>query len=362
MTARIAPGGTVGILGGGQLGRMLAIAAAELGLKTHIYAAEDEAPARDVASLTTQAAYDDEAALLRFAERVDVITYEFENVPAATAHLLSDRKPVRPGHRALAITQDRWDEKSFLRANAIETARTAPIVEGGDITAAAAITDLPAILKTRRFGYDGKGQRRVTSTAEINAALAEFAVPAILESFEPFARELSLIAARGLDGTIAAYDLVENRHENHILSRTLAPAHVSPAQTETARQMAAAILQALDYVGVLTIELFEMPDGRMLVNELAPRVHNSGHWTLEACAVSQFSQHIRAVCGWPLGDPARHADAVMENLIGPAANDWPRLAATKNAALHLYGKAEARPGRKMGHLTRIYPLGARPDG
>ncbi|MGV8997147.1 MAG: 5-(carboxyamino)imidazole ribonucleotide synthase [Parvibaculaceae bacterium] len=363
--AIIAPGGRIGILGGGQLGRMLALAAAELGLTTHIYCPDDEAPAMDVAASGTRAAYDDAEALARFADSVDVVTYEFENVPAETARILAEHAPVRPGVAALATAQDRIVEKTFLQSHGITTAPFADIPDEAALLKAIERIGTPSILKTRRFGYDGKGQAKIMTPADAIAAYDAIGrAPAILEGFVPFELEISVIVARGLDGTTAAYDPVENIHKNHILDQSIAPARIDAKLADEARAIAAHIVADLSYVGVMGVEMFVLPEAsegpRLLVNEIAPRVHNSGHWTQDACTVSQFEQHIRAICGWPLGNPARHSDAVMVNLIGDDVNDWTSLAAAPDTALHLYGKAEARPGRKMGHLTRLYPLGQAP--
>lgn len=362
----IAPGGRIGILGGGQLGRMLAAAAAELGFTCHIYCPDADAPAMDVAAAGTRAAYEDAEALARFADSVDVVTYEFENVPAETARILAEHAPVRPGVAALATAQDRSVEKNFLASHGIATAPFADIDDERSLAAAIEAIGTPAILKTRRFGYDGKGQAKIATPSEARAAFDAIGrAPAILEGFVPFEREISVVVARGLDGKTAAYDPVENVHKHHILDRTFAPATLASALADEARAIAARIVDELDYVGVMGVEMFVLPEGtapRLLVNEVAPRVHNSGHWTQDACLVSQFEQHIRAICGWPLGDPKRHSDAVMTNLIGGDADRWLQIAAEGDTALHLYGKAEARPGRKMGHATRLYPLGTlRPD-
>lgn len=363
--AIIAPGGRIGILGGGQLGRMLAMAAAELGLDCHIYCPDTEAPAMDVAQHATRAAYDDADALARFADSVDVVTYEFENVPAETARILAEHAPVRPGVLALATAQDRIVEKNFLASHNIATAPYADVADELALLRAVAAIGTPSILKTRRFGYDGKGQAKIATPADAIAAYDAIGrAPAILEGFVPFEREISVIVARGIDGATAAYDPVENIHKNHILDQSLVPARVDKMLAEEARAIASHIVADLDYVGVMGVELFVLPEGtdgpRLLVNEIAPRVHNSGHWTQDACHVSQFEQHIRAICGWPLGSPERHCDAVMENLIGDDVNRWAALAAEPATALHLYGKAEARAGRKMGHITRLYPFGYAP--
>ncbi|HCX67240.1 5-(carboxyamino)imidazole ribonucleotide synthase [Parvibaculum sp.] len=361
----IAPGGTVGILGGGQLGRMLASAAAEMGLHTHIYCPDENAPAAEVAAQYTRAEYEDEAALTRFAESVDAVTYEFENVPAETARILSAHGIVRPGPLALATAQDRIVEKNFMQANGILTAPFADITDEASLRNAVENIGTPSVLKTRRFGYDGKGQAKIMAPEDAIAAWDEIGrAPAILEGFVSFEREISVIVARGENGETAAYDPVENIHKNHILDRTLAPAALPEAVAGEACAIAARIAAELDYVGVMGVEMFLLPEAgaeqRLLVNEIAPRVHNSGHWTMDACAVGQFEQHMRAVCGWPLGHPQRHSDAVMTNLIGDEADGWKKLAAEPGTAIHLYGKAEARPGRKMGHATKLYPLGKRP--
>jgi len=356
LSAPVAPGGTIGILGGGQLGRMLAMAAARLGLKAHIYSDIDDAPAFQVCDAHTVAKFDDAAALTKFASVCDAVTYEFENVPAAAAAVLSKAKPTNPNARALAITQDRFDEKTFVASLGLKTADFAQastekeVVEAFDRSAKDRL-----IIKTRRLGYDGKGQATVRSGEEAIRAFKEFhEVPSILESFVPFEFEASVVAVRSASGEFAAYDPAENVHENHILARSIVPARLSAKQVEEAKSIAKKIADALDYVGVLGVELFVTKDA-LLVNEIAPRVHNSGHWTIEACICSQFENHIRAVAGWPLGSTLRHSDAVMENLIGEDAAGWKTLAA-KGGALHLYGKSEIRAGRKMGHVTYLKPL------
>lgn len=357
MPGPLPPGSTIGILGGGQLGRMLAMAGARLGLKTHIYCPDVGCTAAQVADTTTTADYDDESALQAFAAAVDVVTYEFENVPTDTAALLSRHVPVRPGARALAVAQDRLTEKSFMRDLGIKTAPFADITGPADLAAALAETGTPAILKTRRLGYDGKGQARIDDPS--HAASAWEAVnqqASILEGFVNFEAEISVIVARSVDGATAAYDPARNDHENHILSLSTVPSGYSDEIEAKARALAEKTAADLDYVGVMGVELFVVADTQeLLVNEIAPRVHNSGHWTLEGCTVSQFEQHMRAVAGWPLGSPERHSDAQMTNLIGDDVNAWQALASEPNAGLHLYGKGEARPGRKMGHITRIAP-------
>ena len=346
------PGATIGILGGGQLGRMLSVAASRLGYRCHVYE-PGAAPAGDVAHSVTTAPYEDEAALRRFAGAVDVITYEFENVPTSALDLLESLRPIRPNRRALAVSQDRIAEKSFLNDLGLQTAPWAPVNSEADLRAAADQLGLPAILKTTRLGYDGKGQAKLDSDADIPAAWASMNNAAcVLEAFVAFEREVSVIAARGQDGSVACFDPGENIHREGILRTTTVPARLSPAQRADAVLIAARILNALDYVGVMGVELFVTARG-LLVNEMAPRVHNSGHWTQQGCTVDQFEQHIRAVAGLPLGDGNRHADVVMENLIGDDVLRVPDLLKSRDTAVHLYGKGAARPGRKMGHLNRI---------
>ena len=353
MTDMLPPGSTIGILGGGQLGRMLSVSAARLGYRTHIYEPGANPPAADVAHLVTTAPYEDEAALTAFAAAVDVITYEFENVPTAALDLLEARRPIRPSRRALATSQDRIAEKDFLSALGLKTAPYAAVTTAADLDAALQRIGTPAILKTTRLGYDGKGQARIMSAKDAPAALAAMlGAPAVLEGFIDFSHEVSVIAARSLSGEVAAYDPGENVHKGGILHTTTVPARLTPAQRTDAVLLAANILNALDYVGVMGVELFVTP-AALIVNEIAPRVHNSGHWTQNGCAVDQFEQHIRALAGWPLGDGSRHADVEMLNLIGDDIAQVPALARQNHTAIHLYGKAEARPGRKMGHVNRI---------
>lgn len=352
MTEAFPPGGTIGILGGGQLGRMLSVAASRLGYRCHIYE-PGSAPAGDVAHAVTTAPYDDEAALRAFAGSVDVITYEFENVPTSALDLLESLRPIRPNRRALAVSQDRVAEKTFLNDLGLQTAPWAAVNSEADLRAAVARLGLPAILKTARLGYDGKGQVRLEDDAAIPGAWAAMAGAAsVLEGFVAFEREVSVIAARGLDGSVACFDPGENVHRDGILRTTTVPARLSPGQRADAVLIAARILNALDYVGVLGVELFVTRAG-LLVNEIAPRVHNSGHWTQAGCTVDQFEQHIRAVAGLPLGDGGRYADVVMENLIGDDLDRLPQLLTERDVALHLYGKGAPRPGRKMGHINRI---------
>lgn len=353
MTDPLRPGATIGILGGGQLGRMLAVAASRLGYRAHIYEPGANPPAADVAHACTNAPWQDAAALTAFAGAVDVVTYEFENVPTAALDLIEAICPIRPGRRALAVSQDRLLEKDFLNSLGLQTAPYAAVHSRADLDAALARIGAPAILKTTRLGYDGKGQARLNAPTDGEAALVAMAgAEAVLEGFIPFTHEVSVIAARGTDGSVAAYDPGENLHREGILRETKVPARLSSAQAADAVLIAARILNALDYVGVLGVELFVTPRA-LIVNEIAPRVHNSGHWTQNGCAVDQFEQHIRAVAGLALGDGSRYADVVMENLIGNDIDRIPTILRERNAALHLYGKAEARPGRKMGHVNRI---------
>lgn len=353
-------GAVIGILGGGQLGRMLSVAAARLGYRCHIYDPGANPPAGDVAHAVTTAAWDDAAALTAFARSVAVVTYEFENVPTASLDLIEALCPIRPGRRALAVSQDRLSEKAFLTGLGLACAPHAPVSDAATLEAALDRIGTPAILKTTRLGYDGKGQARILDPADAPAALAAMAgAPAVLEGFIAFDREVSVIAARGLEGRVAVYDPGENVHRDGILRTTTVPARLTPAQRVDAVLLAGRILNALDYVGVMGVELFVTARG-LIVNEIAPRVHNSGHWTQNGCAVDQFEQHIRAIAGLPLGDGSRHADVVMENLIGDDIDRIPQILAQPGAALHLYGKGAARPGRKMGHVNWPRPAGQVP--
>lgn len=346
------PGSVVGILGGGQLGRMLALAAARLGLRCHIYDPSEAPCAAQVCDRFTRAGWEDAHALARFAASVDLVTYEFENVDLAAIDALAAHVPVRPGRRALEVSQDRDAEKAFLSGIGLRTAPWAAVDDAPGLAAALVEIGAPAILKTRRFGYDGKGQVRIEVGDRPEAAWAEIGgAPSVLEAFMRFDREVSVIAARGLDGEVVAFDPGENIHRDGILHSTTVPAAVSAGQAQDAVLIAGRILNALDYVGVLGVELFVAPDG-LVVNEIAPRVHNSGHWTQDACLIDQFEMHLRAIAGWPLGDGRRHSDAVMTNLLGAECRLAPAMT---GASVHLYGKDEARPGRKMGHVTRISP-------
>ncbi|MFT3727718.1 MAG: 5-(carboxyamino)imidazole ribonucleotide synthase [Terricaulis sp.] len=348
------PGSAIGILGGGQLGRMLSHAAAQLGFDVCIFTDEADSPASRVSAHTIVAKYEDEAALLKFAERVHVVTTEFENVPANTAAILMKAgAQVRPHPHALAVAQDRFDEKSYLKSAGIATPAFAAISSQADLDAAIETIGVPSILKTRRLGYDGRGQIRIKTKDDAAGAFEKLGAPGILEQFCPFEREVSIIAARGENGDVAFFDICENQHKNGILDRTTLPSHSSAAVTVAAQEAAKRVLDAFVYVGVLTIEFFVMRDGSVIANEMAPRVHNSGHWTIEGALTSQFEQHIRAIAGWPLGPTTRIADIEMLNLIGEDANDWDRYAADPTAHLHLYGKREVRAGRKMGHVTKL---------
>jgi 5-(carboxyamino)imidazole ribonucleotide synthase len=356
---RLTPGATLGILGGGQLGRMIALAAADFGLKTVVYEPEISGPAAQVTNQHMAGAYGDEARLQAFATRVDVITYEFENVPAEAVAYLAELKPVRPGGRLLTVAQDRWLEKSFFADRGIATAPFARVDTLSDLEMAVDKIGPRSILKTRRFGYDGKGQARIEKGAELASAWHAIGeAPAILEGFVPFRREVSVVAARGADGSFTAYDLCENEHRNHILARTTVPARVNPRTVEEAVEIARRTAEALEVIGVFAVEMFVCEaQGRetLLVNEIAPRVHNTGHWTIEGAETSQFAQHVRAICGWPLGSTRRLAARVeMENLIGSGAQEWSRLIEEEGPHLHLYGKDVAAPGRKMGHVTRLF--------
>jgi len=359
----LSPNATIGILGGGQLGRMLALAAARLGLKTRIYAPEPDSPAFDVSIGHRIGAYEDENELARFAAEVDVVTYEFENVPARTVSVLEESVKVFPGAAALTVSQDRLAEKEFMSSLGIATAPYLAVDDAGALARAVAQLGRPSILKTRRFGYDGKGQILIREGADLAACFRSLGDSpgnhsAILEGFVPFLKEVSVVAARDMHGGFAAFDVCENQHEHHILHLTHAPAKIDPATAELAVDMTKTIAEALDYVGVLAVELFVVEErgGKtaLLVNEMAPRVHNSGHWTEGGAVTSQFEQHIRAIAGWPLGSPQRHGRTVeMRNLIGDEADAYLQILSEPGARLTLYGKREARSGRKMGHVTRI---------
>ena len=355
------PGSTIGIFGGGQLGRFLAMAASKLGLRTAIYAPEADSPAFQVASQRWQASYSDEDALAEFAKACDVVTFEFENVPAATLEMAARYTSVRPAARAAEIAQDRISEKRFLSGVGLPTAPHATVEGEDDLPAAAALlADAgTGILKIAREGYDGKGQARVSSEAELRSAFRTFAAPCVLEGLIRFSMEISVIAVRSLEGAVFFYDCPENTHGGGILRKSAVPASCPGRQQALAKEMTARVADALGYCGVLGVEFFVMPEGiepLLVVNEIAPRVHNSGHWTMEACAISQFENHIRAVAGWPIGSVARHSNAIMTNLIGEEALGWRDILENDpGASLYLYGKSDVRAGRKLGHVTQISP-------
>jgi 5-(carboxyamino)imidazole ribonucleotide synthase len=351
------PGDTIGILGGGQLGRMLALAAARLGLRCQVFSPDPDSPAFDVVPNATCAEYADVEALELFANDVDVITYEFENVPAAAAMILAARRPVLPGQEVLETTQDRLAEKDFVKRLGIGTADYADVSSTSSLRTALSAIGLPAVLKTRRFGYDGKGQAMLREGDDPDRVWNDLGTRfAILEAFVPFEREISVIAARGADGQVECFDVTENEHRDHILKISRAPAAIPDETAAQARAIAERIATALDYIGVLAVEMFVLSgpgERRVLVNEIAPRVHNSGHWTLDGASISQFEQHIRAIAGWPLGKPVRHGPVTMTNLIGDEINDYPRWMTVPGATVHIYGKGAPRPGRKMGHVTQV---------
>jgi 5-(carboxyamino)imidazole ribonucleotide synthase len=354
-TPVLEPEATIGILGGGQLGRMLALAAARLGFRCHVFAPSPDSPAFDVVHRVTCADYTDTEALDRFAADVDVVTYEFENVPAETAAFLAARVPVLPDPAILATTQDRLAEKNVVTSLGIPTAAFAEVSSPADLKAAVERIGRPAVLKTRRFGYDGKGQVTIKNGTDPEAAWLEAgAQPCILEAFIPFQREVSVVAARGHAGVVECFDVTENEHRDHILKTSRVPATLSQQGAMQARRIAELIAEKFGYVGVFAVEMFVLREGKLLVNEIAPRVHNSGHWTLDGASVSQFEQHIRAVAGWPLAKPVRRGRVEMTNLIGREVEDYPRYLNVPGVAVHLYGKTVIRPGRKMGHVTRVF--------
>ncbi|MTI45027.1 5-(carboxyamino)imidazole ribonucleotide synthase [Roseibium hamelinense] len=356
---QLRPGDTIGILGGGQLGRMLAISAAELGLKCHIFCPDENSPAFEVADKATIADYTDLHALDSFAADCFAITYEFENVPGETAERLAATSVVRPSAKALEIAQDRLSEKDFLSGSGIALASYQRIDNQNDLENALIKNGGRGVLKTRRFGYDGKGQVMIRSMTDAKTALEQLGhAPAVLEELVSFDREVSVIVARDVTGSSATYELTENVHENHVLKTSTVPANVDQKVDVAAQAIAVKIADALDYIGVMGVEMFlvkTVGGDRLLVNEIAPRVHNSGHWTQDACLTSQFEQHIRAVAGWPLGSTKRHSNVIMHNLIGDDVTGYGNVLQEPNARLHLYGKAEARPGRKMGHVNRLSP-------
>jgi 5-(carboxyamino)imidazole ribonucleotide synthase len=349
------PGSTIGILGGGQLARMLALAAARLGLNSHIFAPEADSPAFQVSAEFTIAAYDDEAALAKFAASVQAVTYEFENVPSATVEFLENLIPVRPSSKALSVAQDRKAEKMLAREMGAITAQFVSVNSLEDLHRAAERIGYPSILKTKRMGYDGKGQAKLFTAADIGPAWEVMKnQPSILEGFVNFRLEMSVICVRASDGAFAAYEPTENVHKNHILYTSTVPANIDDMLAAEAIFVAQRMAETLEYVGVMAVEFFVGEDV-IYVNEIAPRVHNSGHWTQDGCVISQFEQHMRAVAGWPLGATTRHSDVIMTNLLGDEVNQWRELSAQAGVGVHLYGKAEVRSGRKMGHFNRITP-------
>jgi 5-(carboxyamino)imidazole ribonucleotide synthase len=356
---KLQPGDTIGILGGGQLGRMLAMAAARLGFRCQVFSPDPDSPAFDVVLNATCAEYADVEALELFANDVDVVTYEFENVPAATAMVLAARRPVLPAQKILETTQDRLAEKDFVTRLGIGTADYADVSSAATLRAAINRIGLPAVIKTRRFGYDGKGQAIIREGDDPDQIWNDLGTKsAILEAFVPFEREISVIAARSANGDVECYDVTENEHRDHILKISRAPADIPEELAAQARSIAEKIANALDYVGVLAVEMFVVMENggpQVLVNEIAPRVHNSGHWTLDGASISQFEQHIRAIAGWPLGKPVRHGPVTMTNLIGDDILGYEQWLTVPGATVHLYGKGPPRPGRKMGHVTEVLP-------
>ena len=360
MSAPILPGATLGVLGGGQLGRMFSLAARRMGYRVSVFAPEDDTPAGQIAYREIRAPYEDLDAVRRFAQGVSVVTFEFENVPAATAAAAAEHAPVRPDGSLLHVTQHRRREKEALAAAGVPTVRFAPVADAEGLAAALAELGAPAILKTAAWGYDGKGQVRIESEAEVARAWAEIGgAPAVLEAMAEFEREISVVAARGLDGTVALYEPVDNTHEKHVLDLSLSPADLPESVRARAQEIARTLLEAWEVVGVVCVELFLLPGGELLVNEVAPRPHNSGHLSIDAHVCSQFEQQVRAICGLPLGSTQSHGPAAMANLLGDlwdeGAPDWAAALAVPGVSLHLYGKTEPRPGRKMGHLTALAP-------
>ena len=355
---RLPPGSVIGILGGGQLGRMTALAAARLGYQCHIFDPEPSGPAAQVASAQTNAAFDDRDALDEFAAAIDVATYEFENIPVDSIHHLLKQIPVRPGPEVLARAQDRIVEKAFLNSIDVPTAPHGEVQDAASLARAAAKIGLPAVLKTAELGYDGKGQVRITQQSDLDDAYSKMgATRGILESWIDFELEISVIVARAMNGDLASFDVAENRHGDHILAQSRVPARISADLGDAAQKIAERIAVVLDLVGLIAVEMFVLRDGGLIVNEIAPRPHNSGHWTMDANTTCQFEQFVRAVCGLPLGPTARHADVIMTNLLGADVESWPEILKEPRARLHLYGKHAARPGRKMGHVNRLFAIG-----
>jgi 5-(carboxyamino)imidazole ribonucleotide synthase len=354
--AALPPGSVIGIMGGGQLGRMLAMTAYRLGYRCSIFCESANDPAAQVCDSVIAAPYDDFAALARFVAGIDVVTFEFENIPRETANWLTGHTLVRPSARILEIAQDRALEKTFLNDNGIRTAPWVEISDEESLARAQETVGQGAVFKTARFGYDGKGQAIVHNQQELGDAWdSANRARAVVEGFIDFACEVSVIVARSPNGDMECFDIVENQHAHHILDVTIAPARISPETARNAAKTGRAIAEALDLVGLVAVEMFVTREGDILVNEIAPRPHNSGHWTIDSCVTSQFEQMVRAVCGLPLGSPARHSNAIMRNLIGDDAHRWGEILESPDTKLHLYGKSEASPGRKMGHMTRLYP-------
>ncbi|MFY7962980.1 MAG: 5-(carboxyamino)imidazole ribonucleotide synthase [Elsteraceae bacterium] len=354
----LAPGGRIGVLGGGQLGRMTALAAASLGFRTHVYSEHADDPAAQVATAHTAGDFNDMDALARFAAEVDVVTYEFENIPVEPVQWLAERLPVRPSPRVLRISQDRLREKDFLGRLKIPTTFYRAVNAFPQLINALGVVGKPAVLKSTRMGYDGKGQVAIDDATDPSLAWRQIgATVGILERFVDFEYEASVLVARRPSGEVSVYEPVRNLHRHHILAETHVPAPMSAALSQEARRIAASIAEALELEGLLCVEMFVTRNGELVVNELAPRPHNSGHWTMDACVTSQFEQTVRAICDLPLGSTERLADAVMLNLIGDDVHQWRSHLDNPRAKLHLYGKREARPGRKMGHVTILTPRG-----
>ena len=362
---RISPGATIGILGNGQLGRMFCLAAARLGYRTHVFGPEANSPAEQVATASTVAAYTDLGALAAFSSSVEVATFEFENVPSAAAAYLAAHTQVRPSWRALEVCQDRIEEKRFFASINAATAPWQPVNSLSELNAALTKIETPAVLKTARLGYDGKGQFKLQTAADAEAAwqavtgakpLKPNGIFAVLESFVEFRCEISVIAARGQDGNVVCFEPAENVHANHMLATSTVPARIDAATAAAATGIATRAAEALELIGLLAVEMFVTQTGDLLCNEMAPRPHNSGHWTQDACGTDQFEQLVRAVAGLPLLEPRRHADVVMRNIVGAEVNTIDHFLSDPAAHVHLYGKADARPGRKMGHVNILRPM------
>lgn len=352
---KVAPGEFIGVIGGGQLGRMIVMAAARLGIKSVVFSETKDCPAQPVADEFIHGSYQDAALLDEFSRKCKVITYEFENIPLSVIDYLASRTHLNPGRDILSVTQDRLSEKTFLNAIGIPVSDFSAVAHEGDIKFRLEKTNgAQAIMKTRRFGYDGKGQTRVGG--DIDPVMAYYDIkeaPAIIEDIIPFQSEFSVIGVRTLDGQFHHYDIADNEHVDGILHKSIIPSVMPEEIQSKAVGYTKKIADSLNYVGVIVVEYFYTHDGQILANEIAPRVHNSGHWTIDGCVFNQFDQHLRAICGWPMGHFERHSDAEMTNLIGDDIADWENIVADHNTALHIYGKSESRPGRKMGHATRL---------